>query len=202
MSIEAATTPAALHALPTDLTAPVVAAYAQALHSVFLWAIPVALVALVVALFLPEVPLRDGTRPASPSEGFAVPEGADVDTQLEKIVGEILRKRARAAAPGVLAGSGSELDIAQAWGVFGVHLREAFTTAPTGASIAHQLGVPRGVLRPFFDELVEAGYLRLEGDTLAPDRIGSPPGGADHRRHPPLAGHPAARLAAAGHGRR
>src|SRR6478609_3224034 len=166
VSLEAATTPAALHALPADVTAPVVAAYAQALHSVFLWAIPVALVALVVALFLPEVPLRDGTRPASPIEGFAVPEGADVDTQLEKIVGEILRKRARAAAPGVLAGSGSNLDIAQAWGVLGVHLRESFTTAPTGASIAHQLGVPRGVLRPFFDELVEAGYLHLDGDTL------------------------------------
>jgi len=166
VSLEAATTPAALHALPADVTAPVVAAYAQALHSVFLWAIPVALVALVVALFLPEVPLRDGTRPASPIEGFAVPEGADVDTQLEKIVGEILRKRARAAAPGVLAGSGSNLDIAQAWGVLGVHLRESFTIAPTGASIAHQLGVPRGVLRPFFDELVEAGYLHLDGDTL------------------------------------
>ncbi len=166
VSVEAATTPALLHALPSDQTAPVVAAYAEALHSVFLWAIPVALVALVVAFFLPEVPLRDGTRPTGAGEGFAIPEGADPDTQLEKIVGEILRKRARAAAPGVLAGSGSDLDIAQAWGVLGVHLREAFTTAPTGASIAHQLGVPRGVLRPFFDELVEAGYLRLDGDTL------------------------------------
>jgi EmrB/QacA subfamily drug resistance transporter len=166
VSLEAATTPSALHALPADLTAPVVAAYALALHSVFLWAIPVALVALVVAFFLPEVPLRDGTRPSAPDEGFAVPAGADSDAQLETVVGQILRNRVRAAAPSVLAGSGSELDMAQAWGGLGVHLREAITSAPTEASIAHQIGVPSGVLRPFFDELVEAHYLRREGAEL------------------------------------
>ena len=44
------------------MIAPVVNAYADVLHSVFLYAAPVGLVAFVLALFLPQVPLRDAAR--------------------------------------------------------------------------------------------------------------------------------------------
>src|SRR3954471_9069337 len=54
--------PQALHAHPDAQIAPIVGAYAHAMHVVFLAAIPVALVAFVVALFLKQVPLRGTAR--------------------------------------------------------------------------------------------------------------------------------------------
>ena len=55
-------TPKALHSLPAAQIAPIVDAYAHAIHVVFLAAVPVALVAFVLSLFLKEVPLRGTSR--------------------------------------------------------------------------------------------------------------------------------------------
>src|SRR5690242_20034739 len=55
----AAASPEALHRLPRQAAAPIVAAYAESLTQVFLWAVPVALVGFVLALFLRQVPLRE-----------------------------------------------------------------------------------------------------------------------------------------------
>jgi hypothetical protein len=52
------------------------------------------------------------------------------------------------------------------WGVMGVYLRDAITGVGTQSSIERSVGVPPGVLRSFFDEIVEAGYLTRDGDTL------------------------------------
>ena len=166
VSPEVATNPAALHALPDAVKAPVVAAYADALHNVFLWAIPVALLALVAALFLPQVKLRDGNRPSGTGEGFAVPEGAAADTQLENVISEVLRRNARAAAPSVLARSGTAMDIPMIWGVLGVYLREEITTAPRQVDIERRVGIPAGVLTSFYDGIVDAGYVRRDGELL------------------------------------
>jgi MFS family permease len=51
--------PEALRALPDDIRALVIDAFARALHVTFLWAIPVAAVGILLALALPERPLRD-----------------------------------------------------------------------------------------------------------------------------------------------
>ena len=51
--------PEALRALPDDIRALVTDAFARALHVTFLWAIPVAAVGILLALALPERPLRD-----------------------------------------------------------------------------------------------------------------------------------------------
>ena len=166
VSPSAATNPAALWALPAATRAPLVDAYAETLHNVFLWAVPVAMLAFVVALFLPQVKLRDGGRAAGTGEGFAIPEGADADTQLENIIGQVLRRKGASAAPEVLAASGSALDIPTSWGVMGVYLREAITGVASQSSIERSVGVPSGVLRSFFDEIVTAGYLSRDGDTL------------------------------------
>ena len=58
----------------------------------------------MVALFLPQVTLRGRERAEGTGEGFAVPEGADADTQLENVIGQVLRRKGRSAAPEVLAG--------------------------------------------------------------------------------------------------
>jgi MFS family permease len=163
---EQATNPEALWALPEATREPVVEAYNQSLHSVFVWAIPIALLALVAALFLPQVTLRGRERAKGAGEGFAVPEGADADTQLENVIGQVLRRKGKTAAPEVLANSGSTLDNATAWGVMGVYLRDAITGAASQSAVERSVGIPEGVLRSFFDEIVEAGLLTRNGDTL------------------------------------
>ncbi|MBN9618602.1 MAG: MFS transporter, partial [Actinobacteria bacterium] len=98
-------TPAGVHRLADRQRAPIVHAYAQSLHTVFLWAVPVAGVAFLLALLLPQVAMR-GTAAAaarSPGDGFAMPSGADADTQLETVIGRIMRERGRAASAQVLA---------------------------------------------------------------------------------------------------
>jgi EmrB/QacA subfamily drug resistance transporter len=51
--------PAQLRAMQPAVHLGLVEAFARSLHSVFLWAVPVGLVAVVLSLFLKEVPLRD-----------------------------------------------------------------------------------------------------------------------------------------------
>ncbi len=51
-------------------------------------------------------------------------------------------------------------------GVFGVYLRDAITGSASETSIERSVGVPHGVLRPFFDEIVAAGFLTRKGDVL------------------------------------
>jgi hypothetical protein len=63
--------PAQLHALPPAVHAGVTDAFARSLHSVFLWAMPIGIAALIVTLFLREVPLR--ARQAEPLAAEALP---------------------------------------------------------------------------------------------------------------------------------
>ena len=158
--------PEALWALPEADRAPVVEAYNQSLHSVFVWAIPIALLALVAALFLPQVTLRGRERAKGTGEGFAVPEGADADTQLENVIGQVLRRKGKSAAPEVLAGSGSTLDNATAWGVMGVYLRDAITGAASQASIERERRRPGRGAALVLRRDRRGGYLTRDGDRL------------------------------------
>jgi hypothetical protein len=88
----AANSPEALHRLPHAMAAPIVDAYAASLTQVFLWAVPVALVGLVLALFLPEVPLREiGNAAADLGDGFAMPTAQSPEEMLETAIGRLLR---------------------------------------------------------------------------------------------------------------
>jgi EmrB/QacA subfamily drug resistance transporter len=167
VSAAAVSSPELLKKLPARQRDPIVTAYAQSLQHVFLFAVPIALVALVLALFLPQVTMRGLARVSGPGDGFAVPEGSDNEQQLANVVGQILRRDHRSAATQVLASSGTRLDLAMAWGVMGVFLREQVFGVPAReAAVEARLGVPPGVLRPFYDEIVTAGYLRRDGDVL------------------------------------
>ena len=58
----------------------VVEAFARSLHSVFLWTVPVAAIAIVLALRLREKPLREHLQPLGAGDDIAVAlEGAVVD---------------------------------------------------------------------------------------------------------------------------
>jgi EmrB/QacA subfamily drug resistance transporter len=163
----AVASPELLRKLPAAARAPVVVAYAASLQHVFLFAVPIAVVAFVLALFLPQVAMRGVARVSGAGDGFAVPEGSDNEHQLANVVGQILRRDNRSSLPQILASSGSSLDPATAWGIMGAFIGEQVLSRPARVPVVEdRIGVPHGVLLPFYDEIVAAGYLSRDGDTL------------------------------------
>jgi EmrB/QacA subfamily drug resistance transporter len=156
--------PEALHRLPAAVSGPLVHAYAQSLHVVFLAGVPVALAALVLSLFLKEVPLRGTSRAAATElgDGFAMPESADADQSLQKALAGLLRKERGQMSTVALAHAHSPLDEAEAWCVVKVRSCRRKGGPATVAGIAESVRVPAKVLRPAFDNVIAAGYL-IEG---------------------------------------
>ena len=64
--------PAQFQALPPEVHAGVIEAFARSLHTVFVWAAPAGILAFVFALFLREIPLRGAVETPSGGE-FAMP---------------------------------------------------------------------------------------------------------------------------------
>lgn len=111
--------PAAVHALPDAVKAPIVAGYAETVHTMFLLAAPIGLVALAVAFFLPQVQLRDTSRAAASGnsgvgESFAAPPSNSYD-ELRKLVSAVVAKSEDDPGPAVLRRSGVGLPLEQAW---------------------------------------------------------------------------------------
>lgn len=97
--------------------APIVDAYAHAMHVVFLAAVPVAGAAFVLALFLKEVPLRESSRAgaADVGGGFGMPESGDSNQQLQVAIARLIRTRGGPALDRLRRTSGTDLDVANAW---------------------------------------------------------------------------------------
>ncbi|MBB5960147.1 EmrB/QacA subfamily drug resistance transporter [Saccharothrix tamanrassetensis] len=159
----------ALHALPDQLKAPIIAAYADTLQGVFLAAAPVAAVAFVVALFLREVPLRDTARAAASGnngvgESFAVPQSTASSQELEKLIALIVRKEDRDPTPQVLAASGLPLSHAQAWLVVKVFRQSVRDGDATLQRLADETQVPAGMFEPVARQLMAKGLLTEADD--------------------------------------
>ncbi|WHM35593.1 MDR family MFS transporter [Streptomyces sp. BPTC-684] len=162
---KAAQSPEGLKSLPTATAEPIVQAYADSLHTVFLWTVPVAVVGFLVALLLKQVELRDTARSASTDmgEGFAQPSTGDSQKLLELSVGKIVRSTGIDTARHIVTRSDSRLDMAGAWAVMQVEL---FTRTVGHASlglIAARRHVPPEVLVPVFQRMVDEGFLTREG---------------------------------------
>ncbi|MFJ3924723.1 DHA2 family efflux MFS transporter permease subunit [Streptomyces sp. NPDC090022] len=159
----AAQSPTGVHRLEPAAAGPVVDAYAHALHTVFLWTVPVAAVGFVVALFLKEVKLRDSARAASTDmgDGFASPATASGDSAklLELAVGKLIRGMDPDTARAIVASCDTRLDIAGVWAVMQVDT----TTRTVGYAglglIAGRRSLPPEVLLPVFERMVDEGYL-------------------------------------------
>ncbi|MFB9685227.1 DHA2 family efflux MFS transporter permease subunit [Amycolatopsis plumensis] len=158
--------PTALHALPSSVSAPVIRAYSDSLHVVFLAAAPVGLVALVLAFFLKEVPLRDTARAAAPDlgDGFAMPEARTDDRELERAVATLFFRERRKVAPAIIERAGGDLDEGGIWCLLQVHLRERRGSPATLREIGSSFGVPAQVLEPAFNRLELTGHLRYTRD--------------------------------------
>ncbi|QQC92549.1 MDR family MFS transporter [Streptomyces alfalfae] len=162
---KAAQSPQGVHELPGAAAAPVVRAYADTLHTVFLWTVPVALLGFLVSLFLKQVRLRDSARESAPDmgEGFAQPTSSDSGVHLQRSVAHIVRNVGMSTARGIIRDSDTRLDIAGAWAVMQVSLFTRMVGHASLGLIAARRRIPAEVLVPAFDRMVEEGFLTRTG---------------------------------------
>jgi EmrB/QacA subfamily drug resistance transporter len=163
----AANSPEALHRLPRAIAAPIVSAYATSLTQVFLWAVPVALVGFVLALFLREVPLRDiGKNAADLGDGFAMPTSQSPDEMLETAIGRLLGGQPGMRLRSIALRPDCPLDVAELWALLRINRYQRTFGIARITDIGDQLGIPYEVLEPTFDRLVHRGYARRDVDRL------------------------------------
>jgi hypothetical protein len=149
------------------MAAPIVAAYADSLTQVFFWAVPVAVVGFVWAIFLREVPLRGiGNNRGDIGDAFAMPTSQSPDEMLEAAIGRLLR-----GAPGMRLRSiamrpDCRLDVAQLWALLQIHRRSQVFGVARLSDIGDQFGLPYEVLQPAFDRIVNNGYAVRDVDDL------------------------------------
>ncbi len=132
---------------------PTTESYVDAIGTMFLIASPIGLLALVVALFLKEVPLRDTSKALASGnsgvgEGFAVPGSGDSRQELEKVVATVWSKQKTDPGPEILARSGVPLSYAQAWLIAQIYRNSVDDGDATLQEIAVQTGVPAGIFEP------------------------------------------------------
>ncbi|RST00168.1 DHA2 family efflux MFS transporter permease subunit [Streptomyces sp. WAC07149] len=172
----AAQSPQGVHGLDPAAAGPVIDAYADALHTVFLWTVPVAAVGFVVALFLKQVRLRDSARAGSTDigDGFASPATASGDSAklLELAVGKLVRNMGPDTARAIVNASDTRLDVAGAWAVMQVDLMTRTVGHASLGLIASRLSLPPEVLLPVFDRMVEEGFLTRQNGFFAHTRAG------------------------------
>ncbi len=161
-------TPSALHSHPSAQIQPIVNAYAHSIHVVFLAAVPVALIAFVVALFLKQVPLRGTSRAGAADVGdaFGMPEGANSALQLQTAIARLFQRKGREAFVAIRENSGSDLMVADGWCVGQVHVRQSVGADSSLEAIARRIRVPAQVLEPAFHAARDHGYLAGPDDEL------------------------------------
>lgn len=164
----AAQSPKVLHELPPEVAAPIIAAYADSLGTVFLCAAPVALIGFVVALFLKEVPLRemDAVSATDLGEGFGMPSTESPEKILEVAVGRMFRDSPEIRLRNFSGLPGCPLDVPRLWALLQIYRHNQVFGSAHLTAIADRLRVPREVVEPAFDHLVQSGYALRTGDLL------------------------------------
>jgi EmrB/QacA subfamily drug resistance transporter len=159
----AASDPEVLDKLPATIRDAVRHAYALALHPVFLYAIPIALVAFVLSWFLREVPLR-ATSSVGIGEGIGAASAErspvdEVERSLSRLGSADLRQRGYER---LTAMAGLDLPAGSSW----ILTRLAKQGPVAGAELARQAEVSLDYGRPFVDRLVSDGMVVRSNGTL------------------------------------
>jgi EmrB/QacA subfamily drug resistance transporter len=159
----AAADPEVLKKLPGAIRADVQHAYSLALHPVFLFAIPVALVAFVLSWFLREVPLR-ATSSVGIGEGLGAAPAArssvdEVERSLSRLASADLRQRGYER---LTAMAGLDLPAGSSW----ILTRLAKQGPVPGQELARQASVTVEAGRPYVDRLVSEGMVVRSNGTL------------------------------------
>ena len=183
LSPSAGASPAVLQHLPAVIRDGYVAGYAQALHTVFLFATPLAALGFVLSLFLKEVPLRDTVRAVDRAQSTAptaIPAARDSAQEMERALMTLFGRERRAETYRRLAeAAGVPLSPRGTWLMY----RVADSAPIPAQALAGRLGIPVAELDQRLTELLTAGYLTLAtpADVPPPTPPPAPPG----RRGPP-----------------
>lgn len=166
---DAVATPDALDALSSAVADIIRAAYADSFQIVFAAAIPLALLAMVFALVLKQVPLRGLVTPtaAEVGRGFGMPDDRTQSEQLEAQIVAVLRSpRAAAIRDRIIARDDLPGD-ATIWAVMetAVHTGRHHQP-PTIGQMARRHRLPAAVLRPSLDDTIAQGLLVEGADGL------------------------------------
>jgi EmrB/QacA subfamily drug resistance transporter len=166
--------PSALHSLPDEVIAPIVNAYSDSLTQVFLWAVPVALVAFVLALFLPQVKLADSLAPEASDlgPGFGAPESLPNREILSRRIANLLYGRRRDRVLDLLEADETDLDAARIWAIVQVYGLTAAGHRADVAQVAWSRHLPAAVLEPLFRQIVADGYAEGNLDDLTLTALG------------------------------
>jgi DNA-binding MarR family transcriptional regulator len=159
----AAADPELLKRLPAAIREDVRHAYSLALHPVFLYAIPVALIAFALSWFLREVPLR-ATSSVGIGEGLGATPPArssvdEVERSLARLAGADLRRRGYER---LTAMAGLDLPAGSSW----ILTRLAKQGSVAGDELARQANVTMDYGRPYVDRLVSEGLATRSNGTL------------------------------------
>ncbi|WP_017935341.1 MDR family MFS transporter [Nocardioides sp. Iso805N] len=162
----AISTPDALNTLPADAADIIRTAYADSFQVVFTAAIPLAVLAVVLALFLKQVPLRGLVVPTASEvgRGFGMPDDRSSSEQLEAQVVSVVRSRRAVSIRDRILSRHDIPDDAMVWAVMetAVHTYRHHE-APTIEEMAYRHLLPPSVLRPSLDIAISEGLL-TEGD--------------------------------------
>ena len=151
-----------------EMAAPIVDAYADSLGTVFLCAVPVAIVGFVVSLFLKEVRLREIETVSATDlgEGFGMPSTESPEKILEVAIGRIFRDSPEIRLRSLAQLPGCELDVTQMWALLQIYRQNQVFGSATLTDIAERLRVPYEVIEPTFDGLVAEGLALRTGGRL------------------------------------
>ncbi|MEV5825151.1 MFS transporter [Spirillospora sp. NPDC052242] len=157
--------PTLLDRFPPQVRNEVLHAYADSIDTVFFWAVPVAAVGFLLALFLRESPLRETSRTPDYGEGFgAAPTVRSSRHEMERCLSELMRRDPRARELYVKLGAlaGVDLPAGSMWAL----CRIAKDGTVRGEDLADRAGVSVETGRPFIDRLVDDGLVERRDGAL------------------------------------
>jgi EmrB/QacA subfamily drug resistance transporter len=166
--------PTLIRALPPALRTDVLHAFSLSMQTVFLAAVPIALVAFVLSWFLPEVPLRAAVgaaaNPVDVADGLGAASAhrssaGELERALVQLSSTNLRQRGYERMAEM---AGLDLPAGSAWVL--THL--AKRPPVERHELAREAGVTVEYGKPFVDRLVAAGMVRRDGDMLALTELG------------------------------
>ena len=160
--------PRAVNQLPPVERDPFLHIYATSCAHVFLIASPIALVAFVLALFLPEVPLRTATRTTDLGESSGLPTYRTSLAEIERFVTKLSSRQNVWERYGrVIERADVDISVPLAYGLFRLHHAGPITEE----QICKQLKAPIDEIRPRVDKLVSSGNAQRDENgvlTLTP----------------------------------
>ena len=161
LSASGGASPAVLEHLPAAIRDGYIAGYAQALHTVFLYAAPIAAVGFVLSLFLKEVPLRDTVRAVDRAQSTAptaIPATRDSAQEMERALMTLFGRERRAETYRRLA---QEADVRLGPRGTWLMYRIADHAPVTEAELARLLGIDVSDLEQRLTEPVTVGYVSV-----------------------------------------